>query len=161
MAGLRKGHSWTSFLKCLCFDLPLLIREAKKKRIYPDVQQHLGAAWRSSLVPPMHGVPFGVTRALLSPCLVCPGTGAGTLKLPWAWWSWRKGGRAHAKGGIEEDRSSAEGGIRIKSQCSCQNRATLPHHANFSSFCCFLLEYQYVLVFNPPMLCEGLPAGFG
>lgn len=38
------------------------------------------------------------------------------------------------KGAIEGDRSFAEGGTRMEIQCSCQDRATLPHHADFSSF---------------------------
>lgn len=84
VAGLCKGHSCSSFLKCLCFDLPLLIGETKKKD--PDVQQPSDlAAQRSALVP------LVLTRALLSfspqghhLALCALAFWAGTEKLPWA-----------------------------------------------------------------------------
>lgn len=55
--------------------------------------------------PPTHEVPFVVTGAVPSfssqghPLALCVlAFWAGTEQLPWAWWSWRKAGRAHAKG---------------------------------------------------------------
>lgn len=103
--------------------------------------------------PPIHEVPFVVTRTLpsfsshghhLALCVLA--FWAGPEKLPWVQWSWRKGGRAHVKGEIEGNRSFAGGGTGMKIRCLCWDGATLAHYATFSFSFWFLLKYQYVLV---------------
>lgn len=127
--------------------------------------------------PPMLGgreVPFVVAWALPSfssrghhPGTCVAAFRTATQKLPWARWSWRKGGRAPTKAVAEGDRRFAEGGVGTKMQCSGWDRAALPLHAIFSFFFCSLLEYMYFLVFTPlvflgaqQVTCKGLPAGF-